>query len=194
MAYWENRLIEKLFKQVEQDFNSDFATLKSQIAFETAEDFISESTSNTSHKDSNVRITVVYEPFLFSNSSRFNTQYPGMQKTGKKSVRPFYLVSIMNDFSSLAKILSLTPNAKILMLFCITSREDLFGGRVDGEGKPLSIDTLKKVFSEVDAKNFLERVKSGEVPNSNIPEPGPTMGRSGSAAGIPSFEELPGSS
>lgn len=185
VAYWENRLIEKLVKQIELDFNTDFESLRPHIAFETTEEFISESTSNTSQKDSNVRITVVYEPFLFSNSSRFNSQYAGMQKTGKKSVRPFYFVSIMNDFSSLSKVLSLTPNAKLLMLFCITSREDLLGGRVDGDGKPVSIDSLKVVFSSVDPRNFLAKAKSGELQTSNIPQPEPGLGRN------PSLEELP---
>lgn len=185
MAYWENRLIEKLVKQIELDFNNDFESLRRHIAFETVEEFTSDSTSNTSQKDSNVRITVVYEPFLFSNSSRFNTQYPGMLKTGKKSVRPFYFVSIMNDFASLSKVLSLTPNAKMLMLFCITSREDLLGGRVDGDGKPVSIDSLKVVFSSVNARNFLGKASSGEIQTPNIPQAEPGLGRT------PSLEELP---
>lgn len=146
VLYWEGKIIDKIHERLKIDFKTSLAEILPQVAFCSMENFIMQ--SKELRKDPKIRGIVVVEPFLFK--SKFSpveeTFVTRLKKS--KSTKPIYILSIMNDLSTLSELAFIDPMVRIIMLFCVNSESELVSSiRLDGkdEGK-IDIETFKRIF------------------------------------------------
>jgi len=160
MNYWESRLIKKVRHYVEAELHGSFEELRKSIRFCTLADFIDGgSKMNT---DPSIRAIIVYEPFLFSN--KVKTVLPKIAKLCKKLTKRVFLISIMNDFESIQKILASSPMILGLMHFCISSEEGLLKNiKFDEKGDTINPMRIKQVFTLVGCEKFITRLMNEDM-------------------------------
>lgn len=157
ISYWEKRTIEKIRTRLEEDFQSPFEELKSQIAFMPLSEFLME--TKDIDPTSSIRATVIYEPFFFNR--KLDLVYEQLSKKARKLTKSVYFVSLMNEESMVLKLISLTPMIRIMMLFSVFSEDELFKNiKIDEHGGSVDESTIRQVFRLVNSSAFLEQLRA----------------------------------
>lgn len=105
---------------------------------------------------------MVYEPFLFPN--KLEIIQAKLLKYTKKLTKRLLVVSIMNAYDTVFKVLELSPMISILMHFCVRSEELLIKNiKVDEKGQSISKDQVEQVFNFVSCDKLLTRLENEGV-------------------------------
>lgn len=112
-------------------------------------------------KNPQTKAIILLEPFLFEHKMSAIQEKLVQAISKNKYSKMIYVVSIMNDYSSLSKLAFINPLIRIMMLFCITSETELMRNiRIQGKEEPIDPEKFKKVFYLSPCTSLIQRLNT----------------------------------